>query len=273
MKTPNKHIDPPFSVTIFLSTVAVTLILYCSIISFALPKIWAVQLGNIWKLSVVFLAGHMVTAFFEFAFHRYMLHRPFPLLNGLFKQHEYHHDLTLMKLINVNNGIGKVFNRYPIIERIQHDASYFPWYALAAFLGFSLILSVPLQVLLPEWPILLGSALAVTWAILLYEVVHMIEHLSFEEFWKPKLTHTRLGRFWEIVYCFHLGHHANKECNENISGFFSIPVADLVFGTYARWTKAYTHGEEVKESDFVASIPRPCRLIRALDKLMPIPTS
>ena len=37
---------------------------------------------------------------------------------------------------------------------------------------------------------------------------------------------------WRKMYGFHQAHHANYKCNMNIAGFFGVPLADLVLGTY-----------------------------------------
>ena len=34
------------------------------------------------------------------------------------------------------------------------------------------------------------------------------------------------------MHGFHVAHHANYKCNMNLAGFFGIPLADLVLGTY-----------------------------------------
>ena len=71
------------------------------------------------------------------------------------------------------------------------------------------------------------------------------------------------GRFWRPVYSFHLRHHAVIDCNESVSGFFGLPVADWVFGTCKIPRTIYADGEEWKPENFVA--PRPRRFIEWLD--------
>jgi hemolysin III len=96
----------------------------------------------------------------------------------------------------------------------------------------------------------------------LYEVLHAINHWSFEK-WAPLIEHPTWGRFWRPVYSFHLRHHAVIDCNESVSGFFGLPVADWVFGTCLIPQTIYADGEEWKPENFVA--PRPRGLIRWLD--------
>lgn len=263
-KKPHKKLSIPF----FIVVVSVTFALYLLAIKFAAPKVWTIQIESpITRMLIVFLIWHLLTAFAEYFFHRYMLHRPFPFLKSLCRQHTLHHKLTNVQLINVDGGKGKVFTRYPILVESQYEASYFPWYSLAIFLAVSLIISIPAQSVFPNWPIMLGAGISVTWAIVLYEIMHMIEHLSFDTFWKPKVTHKTFGGFWTSVYCFHMRHHFNIECNEGISAFFGWPLPDFAFRTYAPWPRAFMHREVVDVKDINDPLPKPVALIAWLDRI------
>lgn len=270
-----KKAEKPFSVFLFAVTIALTLVFFAIVLRNVFPAVWRANLGApLWEWVTVFLVTHLGLCFGEFFFHRYMLHSPFWFLKRLCVQHTLHHDLTKVKLIAVLDGEGKVFNRYPIIEKSQYEASYFPWYSLAVFGGLASFLSVPIQILLPGWPIVAGVILAVAWSVSLYEIIHMIEHFPFPEFWEPKLLSPRWGELVNSFYCFHLRHHLDldkvrklgKYLNLNISGFFGLPIADWLFGTYAPCPKAYKHGEIVSEAEFDANYPTPCWLIRFLDR-------
>mgnify|MGYP001544919558 FL=1 len=100
---------------------------------------------------------------------------------------------------------------------------------------------------------------------MLYEIFHAIEHWSFEK-WAPLIEHKTFGGFWRKVYSFHLRHHAVIDCNEAISGFFTLPVADWVFGTCVIPGVLYKHGQTVaEEKEFLS--PHPVAPIRWLDRL------
>src|SRR2546423_534606 len=105
------------------------------------------------------------------------------------------------------------------------------------------------------------AALAVS--LTLYEVLHAINHWPFEK-WEPLIRHRFWGRFWMPAYAFHLRHHAVIDCNESISGFFGLPVADWTFGTCVIPQTVYADGEEWKPDEFRS--PRPRWLIRQLDR-------
>jgi hemolysin III len=271
MKNPaEKGLERPFAVFPFIITIVATLVVFGFGMAFLTPSVWKASLAApFYKWALVFLAAHLVSPFAEHLFHRFFLHSPFPFLGRLHRQHTLHHGLTNVKLIQITDGKGKVFNRYPILTDEQHEASYFPWFSLAAFIAVSIIVVVPLQVALPAWPIAGGVSLAIAWAISLYEIVHMIEHKPFETFWRPKVEHPRFGGFWRWFYCFHLRHHADNRLNENISGFFGIPLADFVLGTYAPWPRVYADGDkEVLQEEFEGRRPRPVLILRILDSVL-----
>ena len=77
------------------------------------------------------------------------------------------------------------------------------------------------------------------------------------------IEHPRWGWFWHPVYAFHLRHHAVIDCNESISGFFGLPVADWVFNTCVIPKSIYADGTAACETEFTR--PRPRWLIRKLD--------
>lgn len=72
------------------------------------------------------------------------------------------------------------------------------------------------------------------------------------------------GWMWRHIYSFHLRHHAVIDCNEGISGFFTFPVADLVFRTWVNPKTLYVDGGGWEPEDFHS--PRPIAPIRWLDK-------
>jgi len=85
---------------------------------------------------VVFVAVNALDCFFEYFFHRYALHKPVvPFLSRLYKQHTKHHGLTRIGRRRTAKGkeIPFIENIYPMVEPEQKEASFFPWFSLAAF--------------------------------------------------------------------------------------------------------------------------------------------
>ena len=255
-----------FSLPLFVLTVLATLAgLFAALRLFA-PEVWAAQfLAPVWKGAIAFFVISLVNAFFEYFFHRYVLHTPaVPFLRRLYKQHTLHHALTRIARKESRDGRGILFieNKFPITEPEQGEASFFPWYSLAIFaLVLSPLLAL-LQWLFPSFPWFLAGFAALAVSLTLYEVLHAINHWSFEK-WEPLIQHPRWGRWWQPAYAFHLRHHAVTDCNESISGFFGLPVADWVFGTCVIPQTVYAHGEEWTPDKFRSPTPR--SFINALD--------
>jgi hemolysin III len=228
--------------------------------------VWTAQfLAPAWKGAAAFLLISMVNAFVEYFFHRYVLHTPaVPLLRRLYKQHTLHHALTRIGRKNTRDGrsILVIENKFPITEPEQAEASFFPWYSLGTFALLLTPVLAALQWMLPSFPWFFGGFAALAISLTLYEVLHAINHWPIER-WEPLLTHRIWAGFWRPAYAFHLRHHAVIDCNESISGFFGLPVADWLFGTCVIPQTAYAEGEEWTQEKFRR--PRPMRLIAWFD--------
>jgi hemolysin III len=269
MSSPNSaHVEEELSLPLFFTTVALSLAALLGLFWLAAPQsVWLAHVSaGPWQLLTAFLVMHLFTCFVEFFFHRYVLHKPVvPFLSRFYRQHTLHHNLTRIGRKRTPGGreIPFVENIYPIVEDHQKEASFFPWYTLAVFgLIVTPILAL-LQWLMPSIPWFFGGFAAVSFSLILYEVFHAIEHWEFAK-WAVLIENPRWGWFWRKVYSFHLRHHAVIDCNEAISGFFTLPVADFVFGTWIFPKSLYTDGGEWEASEFTS--PRPCRFIRWCDQ-------
>lgn len=255
-----------FSLPLFLGTVVVSLAALLGLLWWSAPAVWTAQwAAPAWKALVAFLVVSLVNAFMEYFFHRYVLHTPaIPFLRRLYKQHTLHHALTRITRRPARDGRGilSIENKFPIVEPEQGEASFFPWYSLVVFAGVLTPLLSVLHWLMPTYPWFLGGLAALAVSLILYEVLHAINHWPFQR-WEPLITHPRWGRFWMPVYAFHLRHHAVTDCNESISGFFGLPVADWVFRTCIIPQTVYADGEEWTPAKFRP--PQPRWLIRRLD--------
>ena len=257
-----------FSLGLFILTIVITIAVGCAALRFLAPETWALQWqAPWWAFAVAFLAFSLLNCFFEFFFHRYVLHRPLiPGLGRLYRQHTLHHALTRIARKPSRDGRGLLFveNKFPIVEPEQGEGSFFPWYSLATFVTIYSPLFVLLHALAPGFPWFLAGLAAMTSSLILYELLHAINHWPFER-WAPLIEHPRWGWFWRPVYSFHLRHHAVIDCNESVSGFFGLPVADWLFRTCVIPPTIYADGEEWTQKNFTA--PRPRRLIRWLDRV------
>lgn len=255
-----------FSIARFSLLVALQLALLFLGIRLLSPKLWATQLAaGALAFVLVFLAMHLFISFFEWFFHRYVLHSiTMWWLKRFATGHRHHHSLTSIRLRPASDGSDRfVLNEYPILVEEQYPDSDFPVYALVAFWLLFTPLLVAVQLLAPRWPILLAGYAAITWSMTLYEILHAIDHWPYE-WWQKATEHARFGRFWRLLYGFHLMHHANVGCNEAISGFFGLPVPDWCFGTYHQPKELLLEGRLATARDFAIESPR--RFVRWLDR-------
>lgn len=256
-----------FSLPLFALNVLVTLSGFFLILWFAAPSVFGVQFtAPFWKGLVVFLGVSMMACYFEYFFHRYILHRPvIPFLRRLYRQHTLHHGLTRIVRKTRPHGpdlLVVVENKFPIVETEQGEASFFPWFTLAIFCVLVTPILVLGQWLFPSYPWFAGGFLALASSLTLYEVFHAINHWPIEK-WLPLVESRYWKWFWHPVYSFHLRHHAVIDCNESISGFFGLPMGDWTFGTCVIPKSIYADGDEWTASEFTC--PHPRWLIRKLD--------
>ncbi|WP_438483144.1 TrhA extension/companion domain-containing protein [Oleiharenicola lentus] len=254
---------PLFTVTVLLSLAGFTALLWL----LAPQAVWHAQVAaDWWKYLITFLSIHLLLAFIEYGFHRYVLHRPVvPFLRRFYRQHTLHHSLTRIGSRRTPGGkdLLCVENLYPMTEPHQGEAAFFPWYTFAVFTVVLTPLFVLLQWLMPSYPWFFGGLGAMTFSLVLYEVFHAIEHWPFEV-WAPLVESKHFGWFWKHIYSFHLRHHAAIHSNESISGFFTLPVSDWVFGTAVFPKNLYKTGDKWEAENFTN--PRPIFLIRWADR-------
>lgn len=255
-----------FSLPLFAFTVLTTLAGIFILLAWVFPDTWAAQFrGQWWQAVAVFVSVSMLACFIEYFFHRYVLHQPLvPFLRRLYRQHTLHHGLTHITRRNCPNGrkILVVENKFPILEPEQGEASFFPWFTLAVFSAILTPVLVGMHWLLPNYPWFLVGFVALASSLTLYELLHAINHWSLDK-WLPLIEHPHWGWFWHPVYAFHLRHHAVIDCNESVSGFFGLPVADWVFNTCVIPKSIYADGTDTSDTEFTR--PRPRWLIRKLD--------
>jgi hemolysin III len=261
--------DPKFSVTLFAITVVVTVAGLFGTLALVAPTLWKAQLAAPWWMfAAVFVTAHFAGGVFEYFFHRYILHAPLiPFLSYFYKQHTLHHALTRVGFQKSRKGRESipclVENHYPIEHEKQFEASYFPWYTLASFSLFASPVFAVAQWVFPAAPVFLAGFAGLAWSLCLYEIVHAIEHLP-QATWDRLVAQPKTGAFWRKAYAFHLRHHADIRCNEGISGFFALPVVDLLLGTYVDPETLYTHGQTAEPKEFISPRPR-FAIIRWLD--------
>ena len=266
--TAQEYAEEKLSLPLFFLTNGATLAGFYLLFWLLAPQVvWQTHLATgFWAFAGAFVMVKLGTCFVEFFFHRYVLHKPVvSFLSQFYRQHTLHHNLTRIGRKRTPGGrdVPYVENIYPITAPEQGEASFFPWYTLAIFGLIYTPAFALLQWIAPAFPWFFAGYVSVATSMAFYEIFHAIEHWSFER-WAPLIEHPRWGAFWRKVYSFHLRHHAVIDCNEAISGFFTLPIADLAFSTWIFPKSLYVDDGEWEASEFVS--PRPCRFIRWCDR-------
>jgi len=223
----------PAAPLLFALFVGLQLALLLAFIRFAFRSTWEQHLAAGWGAIVLTcLACNLALCFGEYLFHRYLLHlETVRFLRSLCTSHLTHHKLTSIRF---DERSGTVRSAYPIVGAAQDDQSTFPPWALLPFFAFFTPFFAPMAFSFPSLPILIGGYAAIAIAHCLYEVIHAVHHQPYEAYWKARIEHRVFGAAWRWLYGFHQAHHANYRCNLNVAGFFGVPLADMVFGTYRR---------------------------------------
>jgi hemolysin III len=251
---------------LFVAFVGLQLLLLLIAIRWLFRPTWDQHVASGWAaITVTCLVCSLLLCFGEYFFHRYILHvEAVRFLRSVYRSHLTHHKLTAIRFDGTS---GSVRSDYPITDAAHDDQSTFPPWALVPFFAFFTPFFAATAFSFPHLPILISGYTAIAIAHCLYELLHAAHHQPYESFWKPRLEHPRLGRAWTWFYGFHQAHHANYKCNLNVAGFFGIPVADLVFGTYKRPDPLLVDGAIATTASARRLIPAPRWPVAWLDRV------
>ena len=261
-RTTNRAALPLFALFIALQLAALL-----ALVRYLFRSTWDQHLSSgIWAIVIACLICNLVLCFGEYFFHRYLLHiETVRFLRTLCTSHLAHHKLTS---IGFDDAENKVRSAYPIGD-VEHDdqATFPPWALIPFFAGFTPFFA-PIAFSFPKLPILVGGYAAIAIAHFLYEAIHVAHHQPYEAWWKRKLDSPVFGRAWRKMYGFHQAHHANHKCNLNVAGFFGIPLADLVFGTYRQPDQLLLDGAPATKESARRLTPQPRWPISWLDRVV-----
>ena len=258
-----KQRAPVLSFALFIG---LQLIAVLACIRYFFPSTWNQHVSSgIWVILLTCLICNLVICFGEYFFHRYLLHREtVSFLRSLTSSHRAHHKLTP---IGFDDAKKVVLNAYPISSVAQDDQGTFPPWALIPFFAAFTPFFASLAFSFPRVPILIGGYAAIAIAHFLYETIHVTHHQPYETWWRPRLNSRIFGGVWRKLYGFHQAHHANYFCNMNIAGFFGVPLADLVLGTYKQPDVLLLDGAPGTKEDARRLTPQPYWLVAWLDQV------
>jgi hypothetical protein len=172
-------------------------------------------LGQLAGVLVAFFVGVVQASFFEWAFHRYWLHRPW-LPKGCFTSHTLiHHQLC------------KFEDTFHVVEEEQHEALTFMWWGGTVLIVVSVapwvLLALTLRALgaeLPYLAFLVTFTAATSLYYAGYEGLHFLMH-------KPAFPFIERFPPFQFIKRHHRIHHVLMNRNLNVL----IPLADLLLGT------------------------------------------
>lgn len=250
----------------FAAFIALQLLALFALVRYFFRPTWDQQVSSgFWAIVLTGLLCSLLLCFGEYFFHRYLLHmETVRFLRAFCTSHLRHHKLTS---IGFDDATKTVRSEYPICD-VAHDdkATFPPWGLIPSFAAFTPFFA-PFAFSFPGIPILIGGYAAIAIALFLYETVHVMHHLPYDAWWKPKLNNRTFGRVWRAAYGFHQAHHANYRCNLNVAGFFGIPVADLLFGTYKQPDELLLDGAPATKEAARKLTPQPRWPVAWLDRV------
>lgn len=252
---------------LFVAFVGAQLGLVLAFIRLAFRTTWDQHVASGWPaMLVTCLACNLVLCFGEHLFHRYILHiETVRFLRRVCSSHRTHHKLTF---IGFDERSGVVRSAYPITDPAHDDQATFPPWALLPFFAFFTPFFASMAFSFPRLPILISGYTAIAVAHCVYELLHAVHHEPFDRSWRRRIEHPVLGRAWRWFYGFHQAHHANYKCNLNVAGFFGLPLADLVFGTYKRPVPLLLDGAAATRAAARSLTPVPRWPISWLDRVV-----
>ncbi|MGH7730552.1 MAG: hypothetical protein ACRENJ_04800 [Candidatus Eiseniibacteriota bacterium] len=170
-------------------------------------------------LILAVLAGGLISvvqaSFFEWAFHRYWLHRPW-LPESCFTSH------TL-----VHHQLCKFDDTFHVVEEEQEEALTFKWWGGPLLI---LINTAPwvliawglaaLGVTFPYLALIVGFAVGMSLYYVGYEGLHHLMH-------KPSIRFIARSRYFRFIERHHRIHHIHMDRNLNVL----LPLADFCLGS------------------------------------------
>ena len=160
-------------------------------------------------LGIGFGAAVAFASFFEWALHRFFMHRPVGRFDYAFRAHALVHHQTF-----------KSDHTYHLIHEPDKETIPMAWWNGPVLIAVCMLPVVALAGIFGRWGLVFGALPAIIAYYGAYEYMHWCMHL-------PK--HRRLERSWLFrrLNGHHLLHHRYMHKNFNVV----LPLADLLLGT------------------------------------------
>lgn len=164
---------------------------------------------SIASFIIAFVAAVVFASFYEWAIHKYIMHRPILGFKYPFRAHAV-----------VHHQVFKADHTYHLIKESDKETIPMAWWngPLLVVLG-----SLPFAIaawLLGSWSVVAGAAVAIAAYYAVYERIHWCMHL-------PKARRLEMSWIFHRLNGHHLLHHRYMHKNFNVV----LPLADLCLGT------------------------------------------
>ena len=181
-------------------------------------------MGNWISIGTGFVAGVVLSSFFEYGIHKYFLHSTPKFLRNTYVKSMWHGHV-------VSHHSNYIPDEHYTRDKTNKDEVLtFSWYGgiliviiSTAFVyvfdaAIRILLGVPLTIIMPE---IIGFSLAFVVYYAAYESLHAIMHVPDKWRWLCKT------RVMKILNRHHYQHHLDPNTNLNVI----FPMADYIFGT------------------------------------------
>lgn len=156
-----------------------------------------------------FAVATVMASFFEWALHRYVMHRPVGKFDYPFRAHAVVHHQTF-----------KADHTYHLVHQKDKETIPMAWWNGPVLILLAQVPMLPIALLFGQWAILVGSVSSLTCYYIAYEYIHWCMHL-------PKKRHVERSGIFFRLNGHHLLHHRYMHKNFNVV----CPLADLCMGT------------------------------------------
>src|SRR5579863_5192560 len=168
-------------------------------------------------MTASFVATVMFASFFEWALHRYFMHRPVGKFDYAFRAHALVHHQTF-----------KADHTYHLIHEEDKHTIPMAWWNGPVLIITGLLPFVLVSLFTGAWGVTGGALLACAGYYGAYEYIHWCMHL-------PKKRNIERSGIYFRLNGHHLLHHRYMGKNFNVV----LPLADLCLGTLLRRSKVH----------------------------------
>lgn len=168
-------------------------------------------------MTISFLVAVVFASFFEWALHKYFMHRPVGKFDYAFKAHAI-----------VHHQIFKADHTYHLIDEKDKHTIPMAWWNGPVLIAVGMLPFLIASWLTGHWAIVCGAILSCASYYGVYEYMHWCMHLP------RKRNIERSGIFFRLNG-HHLLHHRYMHKNYNVV----LPLADLILGTLLLRSKVH----------------------------------